>query len=44
MKYFTSIEELRAADAATIAEAPGIPMTVAEEIYTFFRKNEDKVT
>lgn len=37
MKYFKSIEELRAADAAQIAEVPGITQRVAEEIYMFFR-------
>ena len=40
MKYFKSIEELRAADAAQISEVPGITSRVAEEIYTFFRKKE----
>lgn len=38
MKYFKSIEELRAADAATLADVPGITANVAEEIYRFFRK------
>lgn len=37
MKYFKSIEELRAADAAKILEVPGITATVAEEIYRFFQ-------
>ena len=40
MKYFTSIEEMKQADAAAIAEVPGIPMSVAEEIYLFFHKKE----
>ena len=44
MKYFKSIEEMKAADAAAIAEVPGIPMSVAEEIYTFFRKHENDTT
>lgn len=37
MKYFKSIEELRAADVSQISEVPGITAKVAEEIYTFFR-------
>lgn len=40
MKYFTSIEELKRAEADEIAKAPGIPMSVAEEIYAFFRRGE----
>lgn len=38
MKYFTSIEEMKQAEAVQIAEVPGIPMSVAEEIYAFFHK------
>lgn len=38
MKYFKSIEELRAADTAKISEVPGITANVAEEIYHFFNK------
>lgn len=38
MKYFASIEEMKQADAVQIAEVPGIPMSVAEEIYSFFHK------
>ena len=37
MKYFKSIEELRAADAAKISEVPGISANVAQEIYQFFQ-------
>lgn len=36
MKYFKSIEELRAADAAQISEVPGITENVAKNIYAFF--------
>ena len=36
MKYFKSIEELRAADVAKISEVPGITANVAEKIYQFF--------
>lgn len=39
MKYFKSIEELRAADATKISEVPGITAVVAEEIYRFFQSN-----
>ena len=44
MKYFKSIEEMRQADAATIAEVPGIPMSVAEEIHTFFHQHKNDTT
>ncbi len=37
MKYFRSIEELRAADTEQIAQVPGISANVAKEIYQFFR-------
>ena len=37
MKYFKSIEELRAADVAKISEVPGITANVAEKIYQFFQ-------
>lgn len=37
MKYFKSIEEMRAASADELAKVPGIPMNVAEDIYTFFK-------
>ncbi len=39
MKYFKSIEELRAADVARISEVPGITANVAEEIYRFFAES-----
>ncbi|MDE7267683.1 MAG: excinuclease ABC subunit UvrC [Lachnospiraceae bacterium] len=42
MKYFKSIEELRAADASQILEVPGITANVAQDIYLFFRKKEEK--
>lgn len=42
MKYFKSIEELRAASRQEIAEVPGITANVAGEIYAFFRKEEEK--
>ncbi|MDE6983754.1 MAG: excinuclease ABC subunit C, partial [Lachnospiraceae bacterium] len=40
MKYFKSIEELRAADTAKISEVPGITAKVAEEIHRFFQKGD----
>lgn len=44
MKYFKSIEELRAADTAKISEVPGITANVAEEIYRFFNKEAPENT
>lgn len=44
MKYFKSIEELRAADTAKISEVPGITANVAEEIYRFFNKEVSENT
>ena len=41
MKYFKSIEELRAADASQIEQVPGITANVAQDIYRFFRKKEE---
>ncbi len=38
MKYFKSIEELRAADTQQLCEVPGITKNVAQEIYEFFRR------
>ena len=40
MKYFKSIEELRAADKEKIAQVPGMTANVAEEVYMFFRKGK----
>ncbi|MDE7478733.1 MAG: excinuclease ABC subunit C, partial [Lachnospiraceae bacterium] len=42
MKYFKSIEELRAADVAKISEVPGITTKVAEEIHHFFVKDNQE--
>ncbi len=41
MKYFKSIEELRAADASQISKVPGITANVAQDIYLFFRKKDN---
>lgn len=38
MKYFKSIEEIRAADVGQISQVPGITANVAQEIYRFFRR------
>ncbi|MCR5848098.1 MAG: excinuclease ABC subunit UvrC [Lachnospiraceae bacterium] len=40
MKHFDSIEALKNADAAQIAEVEDIPKNVADEIYKFFHKEE----
>ena len=42
MKYFRSIEELRAADTEQIAQVPGISANVTKEIYQFFRGKENE--
>lgn len=39
MRYFKSIDELKAADAEKLAEVPQIPRHIAEEIYAFFHTN-----
>ncbi len=44
MKYFKSIEELRAADTATISGVPGITANVAEEIHRFFARETGQET
>ncbi len=41
MKYFKSIEELRAADVSQISKVPGITANVAQDIYLFFRKKDN---
>ncbi len=38
MKYFKSIEEMRAANVDTLLEVPGITTKVAEKIYAFFQQ------
>ena len=38
MRHFRSIEEIRDADAETLAQVPEIPRNVAEDIYRFFHK------
>ncbi len=40
LQAFGSIDQLREKDAAEIAAVPGIPWSVAEEIYRHFRKNK----
>lgn len=41
MKYFKSIEELKAASVSQLSEVPGITQNAAKNIYTFFNKNAD---
>ncbi len=42
MKSFTSIEELKQADAATISDRAGIPLHISEGIASFFANKEEK--
>ncbi len=42
MRYFKSLEEIRAAEVEQLAQVPDIPLGVAEEIYAFFRTEADK--
>lgn len=42
MKYFKSIEELKAADVVQLSDVPGITSNVAENIYHFFREKEQQ--
>lgn len=41
MRHFQSIQEIRNADVETLCSVPEIPAHIAEEIYTFFRKQEN---
>ena len=36
MKHFENIEAIKAADAVTLHTKAGIPLHIAEEIYSFF--------
>ena len=38
MRYFKSLEEIKAAQVEELMKAPEIPRNVAEEIYQFFRQ------
>ncbi|MBQ7954962.1 MAG: excinuclease ABC subunit UvrC [Lachnospiraceae bacterium] len=40
MRYFKSIEEIREAQVDELTQVPEIPQNVAEEIYSFFRKQK----
>ncbi|MBQ7833788.1 MAG: excinuclease ABC subunit UvrC [Lachnospiraceae bacterium] len=42
MKSFSSIEDLKKADAVTIAEKAGMPLHIAEGIVSFFANKEEK--
>lgn len=41
MRHFQSIQEIRNADVEALCSVPEIPAHIAEEIYTFFRKQEN---
>ncbi len=40
MKHFATIDDLKCAEAAQIAEVEGIPLNVANDIYEFFHRTE----
>lgn len=42
MKHFKSIAEIKNAQAEELARVPEIPQHIAEDIYRFFRKTEEK--
>lgn len=44
MRHFKSIEEIKQAKAAELAEVPEIPEHIAQEIYSFFRKDEKQTS
>ena len=39
MRYFEDINEIKRADAEKLAQVPGIPISVAQDIYSFFHGN-----
>lgn len=41
MRYFKSIDEIKAADAEELAQVPEIPQHIAEGIYDFFHNKRD---
>jgi excinuclease ABC subunit C len=41
MRHFQSIEDVKAADAETLAQVPEIPMHVAEAIVSYFQNGND---
>jgi excinuclease ABC subunit C len=43
MRYFKSIEELKAADPATLTQVPGITPNVAKNIHDFFETKEKTI-
>ena len=40
MRHFKSLEEIKQAEVSALAEVPEIPEHIAQEIYSFFRKEE----
>ena len=43
MRYFTSLEDIRQADVERLMEVPEIPRSVAEEIYSYFQKQDSVI-
>lgn len=41
MKHFRSIDEIKAAEVETLMQVDGIPRNIAEDIYHFFRKEQE---
>lgn len=44
MRHFKSLEEIKQAEVAALAEVPEIPEHIAQEIYSFFRKEEKQAS
>lgn len=44
MRHFKSIEEIKQAKAEELTEVPEIPEHIAQEIYSFFRKDEKQAS
>ena len=44
MRHFKSIEEIKQAEVAALTEVPEIPEHIAQEIYSFFRKDEKQTS
>ncbi len=43
MRYFTSLEDIRQSDVERLMEVPEIPRSVAEEIYSYFQKQDSVI-
>ena len=44
MRHFKSIEEIKQAEVAALSEVPEIPEHIAQEIYSFFRKDKKQTS